>query len=494
MRPTSPSILVLASSLLLAACGTADAADEADVRAERGLPLWGATADKSVARCGGGEYVRGIDVSKWQGAIDWTKVADAGIAYAFIRTSYGLTGVDPYFDANWAAARDAGVLRGTYHYFNPAYSGADQARNMLAQFDDAGDLGELPLVVDVEESSGAPSPATYASRVLDFVDTIEAETGRRPMIYTGGYFWDTYVGSAALADLPVWVAHYFNDRTTAHCPNTPNAWAAWTFWQYSEMGVVSGVSGGVDSNVFDGSYEQLLALTFRRATVVSQSFPARDEAPLLLRQGECQELSLTVQNTGGVAWDGDVQLALSGPRDGALPAVASPAWPSTTRVAGVDANVALGAEHTFRFELCGNALGVHTVDLALVHTGVTWFSDAGQGGPADDALRFDVEVVPAAALPDAGPPTEPGPDAGVVLGGSDAGVTSGPGDAGVFGGPGPARGHMDCSVATVGGAGAAAPPALVCALALLLLLGGTRARSRGRRLVLSRSSRLAAPE
>ena len=65
MRPTSPSILVLASSLLLAACGTADAADEADVRYARGLALWGATADKSVARCGGGEYVRGIDVSKW---------------------------------------------------------------------------------------------------------------------------------------------------------------------------------------------------------------------------------------------------------------------------------------------------------------------------------------------------------------------------------------------------------------------------------------------
>jgi lysozyme len=449
---------------LLSACSSSpEPTPDADAHATRGSLLWGPSADKSVARCGSGDYVRGVDVSKWQGAIDWSQVADAGIEYAFIRSSYGLTGVDTYFDANWAAAREAGVLRGSYHYFNPAYGGAEQARNMLAQFDDPADLGELPLVVDVEESGGAPTPAVYASRVVDFVDTIEAETGRRPMIYTGGYFWDTYVASTALADLPVWVAHYFNDRSTAHCPNTPNAWGAWAFWQHTEMASVSGISGGVDGDVFDGSYEALLALTFHRAERVSQSFPAADEAPLVLAEGECRELTLTVRNTGGVAWDPGVQLGLSAPRDEALAALASPRWPSATRLSAVDGLVALGEEHAFRFEVCGNTPGVHEVNLNLVHDGVAWFSDPGQGGPADDALHFQVEVVAADDVADAGvPPSDAGMpedvDAGVPPRTSDGGLLTSPAPSGV-------RSDMDCSVARPRGQGGAPVTALLSVLA-----------------------------
>lgn len=477
MRPTSPFIpahsltFPVALLALLSACSpTPEASVEADPAAARGTRLWGPTADKLVVRCGSGTYVRGVDVSKWQGAIDWSQVAAAGIEYAFIRSSYGLTGVDNYFDTNWAAAREAGVLRGSYHYFNPTYGGAEQARNMLAQFDDPEDLGELPLVVDVEESSGAPTPAVYASRVIDFVDTIEAETGRRPMIYTGGYFWDTYVASTALADLPVWVAHYFNDRSTAHCPNTPNAWGAWAFWQHTEMASVSGISGGVDGDVFDGTYEQLLALTFHRADVVSQSFPGAEDAPLALAEGECREVTLTVRNTGGVAWDPSIQLGLTAPRDGALPAIESPRWLSATRVAAVDGAVALGDEHTFRFELCGNQLGVHEVKLELVHDGVTWFSDPGQGGPGEDALRFQVEVVTGAPTEDAGVAD---PDAG--MGNGDAGVPPIDGDGGVAAGAGHGGVHtgMDCSAAHPAGQGGAP---LAVGVGLLVLAARRRRR------------------
>lgn len=473
---SAPSLTVrVGLAALLSACSPSpEPTPDADPADTRGAALWGPSADKSVARCGGGAYVRGVDVSKWQGAIDWSQVAEAGIEYAFIRSSYGLTGVDSYFDANWAAAREAGVLRGSYHYFNPAYGGAEQARNMLAQFDDPADLGELPLVVDVEESGGAPTPAVYASRVVDFVDTIEAETGRRPMIYTGGYFWDTYVASTALADLPVWVAHYFNDRSTAHCPNTPNAWGAWAFWQHTEMASVSGISGGVDGDVFDGSYEALLALTFHRAELVSQSFPAADEAPLVLAEGECRELTLTVRNTGGVAWDPGVQLGLSAPRDGALPALVSPRWPDDTRVDAVDGVVALGEEHTFRFELCGNTLGVHAVGLNLLHDGVAWFSDPGQGGPADDALHFQVEVVAAEQVPDAGVAFT---DAGSSVDG-DAGVLLSRGDGGVLLGSGPSgvRSHMDCSATRTAGPGGAP----IIALLSLLAAGVVRRRRSAR--------------
>jgi GH25 family lysozyme M1 (1,4-beta-N-acetylmuramidase) len=262
------------------------------------------------------------------------QVAAAGIEYAFIRSSYGLTGVDTYFDANWAAAREAGVLRGSYHYFNPTYGGAEQARNMLAQFDDPEPISASSRWWSTWRSpSGAPTPAVYASRVVDFVDTIEAETGRRPMIYTGGYFWDTYVASTALADLPVWVAHYFNDRSTAHCPNTPNAWGAWAFWQHTEMASVSGISGGVDGDVFDGTYEAAAgAHVPPRRAWCRRASPAADDAPLALAEGECRELTLTVRNTGGVAWDPSASSWASPRRvTERCPRIASPRWPSATR-------------------------------------------------------------------------------------------------------------------------------------------------------------------
>lgn len=234
-----------------------------DPRPPREAELWG-SADKGRPVCGSGAYLHGIDVSKWQGTIDWVRLAASGtVDFAFIRSSYGRYGVDSAFDANWAASRAVGIPRGAYHYFNPAYEGAPQADAMLMQFDDPTDLGELPLVLDAEERDGAPPPAEYAARIEDFVRTLAARTGRTPAIYTGGGFWDAYVKTDGLATLPVWVAHYFGDRSTRHCPSTPDAWPRWTFWQHSEMGTVAGITGSVDLDVFDGTMDELLALTGR---------------------------------------------------------------------------------------------------------------------------------------------------------------------------------------------------------------------------------------
>lgn len=438
------------AAMTAASCTLPTSREELDPTPSRTSALWGESANKFRAVCGSGTYLHGVDVSKWQGTIDWPMVRADGIDYAFIRASYGQTGVDTTFDANWAGASSAGVLRGAYHYFNPAYSGVTQAMNMLAQFDDPLDLGELPIVVDVEESAGAPIPATYAARVKEFVDTIVAQTGRTPMIYTGGSFWDTYVASSTFSSAPVWVAHYFNDRTTSHCPNTPDAWPSWTFWQYSEMGTVAGITGGVDVDVFDGTYAELLAFgeNHRHAKYVSQSFPLASQGVLAIAYGTCMDASITLQNIGNQAWTSTTELALSNPRDVTIAGVASPSWLTPSRLSAVTGTVAVGASFQFDFELCGNTLGTHDLRFNLVD-GATWFSDPGQGGPSDTQLQALVNVVDASdgGIPDAGPsadagtnamdagggepPVDAGPDGDVILpgdagAGADAGLCVGP--------------------------------------------------------------------
>jgi len=104
-----------------------------------------------VRVCADGPVVEGIDVSKWQGEIDWDAVAGAGIRFAIIRTTHGLGTLDEWYDFNWSEARRVGVLRGTYQYFAPASDPVAQADLLL---DRMGPLeeGDLPPVLDVEQA------------------------------------------------------------------------------------------------------------------------------------------------------------------------------------------------------------------------------------------------------------------------------------------------------------------------------------------------------
>src|SRR5688572_25104565 len=96
--------------------------------------------------CADGPTIDGIDVSYWQGTIDWPSVAAAGIDFAYIRVTHGLTVIDTQFDRNWAGARDNGIIRGAYQYLEPSEDAAEQAQLML---DLMGPLepGDLPPVL-----------------------------------------------------------------------------------------------------------------------------------------------------------------------------------------------------------------------------------------------------------------------------------------------------------------------------------------------------------
>lgn len=200
---------------------------------------------------------RGIDVSHFQGRIDWAAVVQGGMAFTFIKTTDGIAGSDPLFRANWHQTRDVGLKRGAYHFFRAQQDSERQAHNFLAML--KGEAGELPPVLDFELLGGA-SAEQALNGAKRWMEVVENECGRKPMLYTGAAFWNTSLNSSALlAEHPMWIAHY----TEASQPQMPRAWSRWDFWQHSEKGSVAGISGPVDLDRFNGTLMELNALCAR---------------------------------------------------------------------------------------------------------------------------------------------------------------------------------------------------------------------------------------
>ena len=204
----------------------------------------------AVKVCPDGETVEGIDVSKWQGAIDWAKVKASGRVFAIARVSDGLAYKDSYFDANWKAMKEVGLVRGVYQFVRSDEDPVAQANYLISKIGTL-EPGDLPPVADVESVDGQ-TPAQIAENLGQWMQTIQNALGVTPMIYTGGYFWNTNVKTDAFTLNPLWVANW----TTA-CPSLPTAWTGWKFWQYSATGSVPGINGDVDLDRFNGSLEDL---------------------------------------------------------------------------------------------------------------------------------------------------------------------------------------------------------------------------------------------
>ena len=210
--------------------------------------------DPLAARiCANGPTVKGIDVSYYQGTVDWAAAKADGVEFAFIRLSDGEVFRDPKFALNWTNAKAAGVLRGAYQFFRPAQDVAVQA-DMMIKAIGTYQTGDLPPVIDVEADGGL-APATVASKVRQWVDLVKAGTGVAPIIYTGKYFWRDEVGGPRTFETnSLWIAQY-----TSLCPDLPAPWTRWTFWQSSDKGRVAGIKGAVDLDKFNGTSEQLRA-------------------------------------------------------------------------------------------------------------------------------------------------------------------------------------------------------------------------------------------
>ena len=201
--------------------------------------------------CGVGPTVKGIDVSYYDGTIDWNAVKASGVVYAFIRVSDGTGFHDPQFATYWAASRAAGVLHGAYQYFEPSQDPTAQADLLLTTMGTK-QPDDLPPVIDVETTGGLSSSGVAAA-VQTWVTHVTQAIGRPPIIYTGGPFWESSVGDANMSTSPLWHAQY----TSAACPNIASAWSDWAFWQYTDTGSVGGISGQVDVNRYNGDMASL---------------------------------------------------------------------------------------------------------------------------------------------------------------------------------------------------------------------------------------------
>ena len=178
----------------------------------------------------------GIDVSRWQGEVDWNKVESAGIRFAFVKVTQGAREVDPRFEENWAALARTRIVRGAYHFLEPDVDGAVQARHFLAHVKPTS--GELLPAVDVEKAG----PRLHRT-LLDYVGEIRKRTGLEPIIYASPAFWNDHVAPHLEEALPnlLWTAEY-GVRT----PKETNRIGPWSIWQYSEEGRVPGIDGKVE--------------------------------------------------------------------------------------------------------------------------------------------------------------------------------------------------------------------------------------------------------
>lgn len=195
----------------------------------------------------------GPDVSSWQHVdgrmINWSEVRTAGHNFAMLKATEGVTYLNPYFVADSVLMRNAGIARGTYHYAHPNQSPEQQAALYAAVVLGQNGPLDLPPVLDIEESDGL-APAALIDWTHRYLNTVQALTGRTPIVYTYPNFWKSAMAnSTEFTRYPLWIADYRGNEQ----PEVPGGWPAWTFWQTTDSGFIPGISGKTDMNIYSGA-------------------------------------------------------------------------------------------------------------------------------------------------------------------------------------------------------------------------------------------------
>ncbi|MBX3568415.1 MAG: glycoside hydrolase family 25 protein [Rhizobiaceae bacterium] len=256
-------LAALGLTLLLAACSTSS--DLGLVSEQQALPPAAAKMAPALlsptfgdsdphqwrARTPFSYPVHGTDVSKYQTDVDWVTAKASGISFAFIKATEGGDRVDDRFREHWNGARSAGVPRGAYHFYYFCRPASEQAAWYIANV--PRERSAMPPVLDMEWNPHSPScklrpsAETVRSEMRTFLQIVERHYGKKPIIYTSiDFFEDNDL--ASFTGYSYWlrsVADHPGDRYGAH---------PFTFWQYTGTGIVPGIRGKADINVFNGSH------------------------------------------------------------------------------------------------------------------------------------------------------------------------------------------------------------------------------------------------
>ena len=218
------------------------------------------SSDEAAKVCASGNVINGVDVSHWDGTIDWTKVKAAGIDFAIAKATETTNYTDNTFATNRQNAEAAGVVFGAYHFFRANADPTAQADYFVKTIGSV-KPGEITPVLDLETTDGQ-SGSTIGSRAATFLQAVEAATGHVPMIYTSPSFYTSTLGSpAALAAYPLWIANW-----QVTCPDVPSPWTDWSVWQDSDSGSISGIPTATDTDKFDGTVADLQCVGVKCAT------------------------------------------------------------------------------------------------------------------------------------------------------------------------------------------------------------------------------------
>jgi|WetSurMetagenome_2_1015567.scaffolds.fasta_scaffold33318_4 GH25 family lysozyme M1 (1,4-beta-N-acetylmuramidase)/uncharacterized protein YraI len=195
--------------------------------------------------------VPGIDVSRYQGVVNWRAVADAGFKFAIVRATLWDAKLDETFETNWNGARANGLLVSAYNVIKPDVPAAAQIDTFAQAL--IGHKWDLPLVLDIERDD-KQSPQLITQCVRESLRWSEQRFGRKPIVYTAKWFWNKFMlPSSEWAQYDLWVASYGAAEVSL-----PDAWPIWKIWQYTGNGHAPGIAGEVDLNWFNGSYDDLL--------------------------------------------------------------------------------------------------------------------------------------------------------------------------------------------------------------------------------------------
>ncbi|WP_127522831.1 GH25 family lysozyme [Mesorhizobium sp. Z1-4] len=194
--------------------------------------------------------IHGTDVAKYQNEVDWRALRRNGISFAFIKATEGGDLVDERFAQNWRGAKAAGIPRGAYHFYYFCRTAQEQAAWFIRNV--PREAAALPPVLDMEWNPASPTcrlrppPATVRAEMRTFLNIVERHYGKKPIIYTSIDFYEDN-GLASFHGYPWWL------RSVAAHPIERYGGRSFLFWQYTGTGVLPGVEGDVDINVFHGS-------------------------------------------------------------------------------------------------------------------------------------------------------------------------------------------------------------------------------------------------
>jgi lysozyme len=201
-----------------------------------------------------GTKVVGIDLSEYQGEVDWPAVnmieEKFPIQFVFVRATVGNDRVDKAFGENWLGAKDKKMIRGAYHYYRPNENSLEQAALYIKTV--RLHKGDLPPVLDIEKLPENQSVARLKIGLRRWLEAVESHYKVKPIIYTGEKYYDDFL-KEEFSDYLFWIANYNFYREKMK--------EDWLFWQFTEKGSVPGIIGNVDVNIYNGDLQQLQFIT-----------------------------------------------------------------------------------------------------------------------------------------------------------------------------------------------------------------------------------------